>query len=420
MFNRIWQTGIPWLRKRYVFNVYLLLGSLSIVVATTIFTIKVSKSVERQSFLTTQLLSGVASRLFSAQNIEEIMPIIEIINENEVPFIMTDNSGRPVMWNASVIGIPLPDYQVLSNKELNNSKNPIILEILSLAEAYDMQQEPFAIVDEGGKRLGTLHYGRSALSQRLRIMPYLELMVMALFFLLIVWALQNRKNAQQQALFAGMAKETAHQLGTPLTSIMGWLALLEDKVGKNQEVMIELNRDVDRLSMISARFSQIGSMPQLHDEDLNLLVDESVEYFQKRLPHLGGRVQLRREGRATVAVLYNRDLLGWVLENLIKNGIDALIDGKGTITVRIDDDDSGGVRIQVSDTGRGIPSRVGNKIFEPGFTTKKRGWGMGLALVKRIVTDYHQGRITVESTSSHGTTFQVLLPAAESAGFETS
>lgn len=410
MLTKIWQTGIPWLRKRYIFNIYLLVGSVSIVIATTIFTFKVAKSVERQSFLTTKLLSGVASRLFEAQSVEDVLPIIEIINENEVPFIMTDNAGRPLMWNAQVIGIPLPKYQILLKERVNKTSNPVILEILSLAAKYDMEQEPFAIVDEHGVRLGTLHYGRSALSQRLRIMPYLELLVMALFFLLILWALQNKKDAQQQALFAGMAKETAHQLGTPLTSIMGWLALLEDKVGKNQEVMVELNRDVDRLSMISARFSQIGSLPKLTDTDLNALVDESVEYFQKRLPHLGGRVQLRREGQGTQMVSFNRDLMGWVLENLIKNGIDALIDGKGTITVRVDDNPSGGLNILVSDTGKGIPARVGNKIFEPGFTTKKRGWGMGLALVKRIVTQYHGGRISVESTSGHGTTFQVVLP----------
>ncbi len=413
MFTKIRHIGVPWLRKRYIFNIYLLVGSLSIVVATTVFTIRVSKSVERQSFLTTQLLSGVASRLVTSQNLEDVLPIIEIINENEVPFILTDNSGRPFLWNSPVIGIPLPDYQILQRENANSSSNPVIIEILSLAAAYDQAQEPFAIVDEEGVRQGTLHYGRSALSQRLRIMPYLELMVMALFFLLILWALQSKKDAEQQALFAGMAKETAHQLGTPLTSIMGWLALLEDKVGKGQEVMVELNRDVDRLGMISNRFSHIGSLPKLEDRDLNDLVDESVEYFQKRLPHLGGRVQLRREGRGQAPVRFNRDLLGWVLENLIKNGIDALIDGKGTITVRVDDHEDGGLQILVSDTGRGIPARVRNKIFEPGFTTKKRGWGMGLALVKRIVTDYHQGRIGIQSTSSHGTTLQVVFPPTE-------
>jgi len=398
------------LSGRYLFNIYLLLGSIGIVVITTVFTFRVSKSVERQSFLTTQLLSGVASRLFTAENLEQVLPIIEIINENEVPIILTDNAGRPVMWNTPVIGIPLPDYQILLRENMSSPSNPIVLEILSLAAAYDQEQQPFAVFNEEGARLGTLHYGRSALSQRLRVMPYLELMVMALFFLIILWALQSKKDAQQQALFAGMAKETAHQLGTPLTSIMGWLALLEDRVGKKDDVIVELNRDVDQLSMISARFSQIGSLPKLEDTNLEGVIGDIVEYFQRRLPHLGGRVHLRQDGTVTNNVAFNRDLLGWVLENLIKNGIDALVDGKGTITVRLDDSPDGGAYIYVSDTGRGIAARDRNNIFEPGYTTKKRGWGMGLALVKRIVTQYHGGQVKVESTSQHGTTFQVSLP----------
>jgi signal transduction histidine kinase len=311
-----------------------------------------------------------------------------------------------------VIGIPLPEYQVLFQENMSKPSNPVILEILSLAAAYDQDQQPFAIFNPEGNRVGTLHFGRSALSQRLRIMPYLELMVMALFFLVILWALQSQKDAQQKALFAGMAKETAHQLGTPLTSILGWLALLEERLDPKDEVIVELNRDVDRLGMISARFSQIGSLPKLEDTDLTAVVDETIQYFQNRLPQLGGRVQLRREGEASNPVIFNRDLLGWVLENLIKNGIDALIEGKGTITIMLEDLSGGGVALRVSDTGKGIPAREGNKIFEPGFTTKKRGWGLGLALVKRIATQYHNGKIRIESTSQHGTTFLVTLPPA--------
>ncbi|MFT5233164.1 MAG: signal transduction histidine kinase, partial [Candidatus Krumholzibacteriia bacterium] len=257
------------------------------------------------------------------------------------------------------------------------------------------------------------HYGRSALSQRLRIMPYLELMVMALFFLIILWALQNKKEAQQKALFAGMAKETAHQLGTPLTSIMGWVAILSDKIGENDDVVVELNRDVDRLSMISARFSQIGSMPKLSGEHLVDVVEDTVNYFQRRLPHHGGRVQLYSEGTITQVVAFNRDLIGWVLENLIKNGIDALVDGKGTITVKVQDNPDGGILLSVADTGKGIPARDHSKVFEPGYTTKKRGWGIGLALVKRIVTQYHGGKIWVADSSSHGTTFMVALPSKD-------
>jgi two-component system, sporulation sensor kinase D len=405
--GRVWK-----IRRQDLFNIYLLLGGLSIVVATTVFTYRMAKSVEKQSFLATQLISGVASLLLENKPLEEVRPVVTMINTIEVPIIISDNKGRPLLWNEPVIGIPLPDYQVLFQENMSKPSSPVIIEILSLAAAYDQDQEPFAIFNQDGRRVGTLHYGRSALSQRLRIMPYLELMVMALFFLVILYALQSKKDAQQKALFAGMAKETAHQLGTPLTSIMGWLALLEERLEKNDEVVLELNRDVDRLSMISARFSQIGSLPKLNDTDLVGVVDETINYFQKRLPNLGGRVQLRREGDSSNSVIFNRDLLGWVLENLIKTGIDALIEGKGTITVALEDLSDGGVALRVSDTGKGIPAREGNKIFEPGFTTKKRGWGMGLALVKRIATQYHNGKIRIESTSQHGTTFLVTLPPA--------
>jgi two-component system, sporulation sensor kinase D len=413
MIMALWQTLFGKIRKQDLFNIYLLLGSLSIVVATTVFTIRMSKSVEKQSFLATQLISGVASLLFENKPLEEVAPVVSMINNIEVPLILSDNAGRPIMWNEPVIGIPLPDYQVLFQENMSKPSNPVILEILSLAAAYDQDQQPFAIFSQDGKRVGTLHYGRSALSQRLQIMPYLELMVMALFFLVILWALQSKKDAQQKALFAGMAKETAHQLGTPLTSIMGWLALLEERLDPKDEVIVELNRDVDRLSMISARFSQIGSMPKLEDTNLVEVVDQTIQYFQIRLPHLGGRVQLRREGDALNAVVFNRDLLGWVLENLIKNGIDALSEGKGTITIILEDLTDGGVALRVADTGKGIPAREGNKVFEPGFTTKKRGWGLGLALVKRIATQYHNGKIRIESTGQHGTTFLVTLPPAE-------
>ena len=404
------------LRKRHLFNLYLLVGGVSIVVATTIFTLRISKSVENQSYQTTRLFSNLASRLLDPENLEDVRPVIDIINEIEVPFVITTKAGRPVLWNEPVIGIPMPS----SNKQLisddpNKPRNPLVREILSLAAQYDQDQEPFAIITPEGERLGTLHYGQSDLSQRVRWMPYIELAIMALFFLVILWALQNQKEAQQKALFAGMAKETAHQLGTPLTSIMGWVALLEDRLGKTDDVLTELNRDVNRLGMVSARFSQIGSMPKLEDTDINTVVDDAVDYFQRRLPHFGGRVELRREGHSLTPLRFNEDLFGWVLENLIKNGIDALKDGKGTISIKLDDLPGGGVWVQVNDTGIGIPSRVGNRIFEPGFTTKKRGWGMGLALVKRIITQYHGGRIRIESTGPHGTTIGLYLPPADKA-----
>jgi signal transduction histidine kinase len=402
------------LKRRHLFNLYLLVGSVSIVVAITVYTIRIAQNVERQSYLTTQLFSGLASRLLLSDDIIDKQQVIQIINEIEVPLIITDNAGRPLLWNEPVIGVPVPDYMQLLREDPAAPSHPDVVKILGLVEQFDLNQQPFAIVTADGQRLGTLHYGKSDLSQQIRWMPYLELMIMALFFLLILWALQAKRDAEQQALFAGMAKETAHQLGTPLTSVMGWLTILREKVGPDDEVMGELEHDVDRLGKISARFSQIGSLPKLEDHDLMAVVDDTILYFQRRLPHLGGRVELRREGAVANKSRFNRELMEWVLENLIKNGIDALKEGKGTITVKVANRPDGGVSLRVSDTGCGVPAGVGNKIFAPGVTTKERGWGMGWALVKRIVTQYHRGRIRLTDTGPHGTTIVIDLPGEES------
>jgi len=406
--------GLLGLRRRQLFTLYLLVGSVLIVAGITLYTVRVVQSVERQSQLTTELFSGMASRLLLAGDSQEIVQVINIINEIEVPFIITDNAGRPILWNAAVVGVPMvDDFEALQAQDPRNPTLPAVARILQMTRVLDQRHEPYAIYAPGGQRLGTLHYGASELSQEIQIMPYLELAVMVLFFLVLLWGLEVKKENDTSLLFAGMAKETAHQLGTPLTSIMGWLAILQDRLGPGDEVMQELERDVERLRKTSARFSQIGSKPQLEDHDLTAVVEDTITYFQRRLPHLGGRVELLREGTITQPVRFNRELMQWVVENLVRNGIDALKEGQGTITIRLDDVPGGGVEIRVSDTGGGIPSRVRGRVFDPGFTTKKRGWGMGLALVKRIVTQYHGGRIRVETTGPQGTTFAISLPGEE-------
>jgi signal transduction histidine kinase len=241
-------------------------------------------------------------------------------------------------------------------------------------------------------------------------MPYLELLLLAAFFLLIVWALRMKQESDQQRLLAGMAKETAHQLGTPLTAVLGWLEHLRDRLGGDDDVVRELDRDVTRLRKVSERFSQIGSRPRLDEEDLPTVVAGTLAYFQRRLPQLGGKVELRFENALRNRCRFNRELMEWVLENLIKNGIDALKDGEGTIVVGLADGPGADVALRVSDTGCGIPASQRGKIFEPGFTTKPHGWGMGLALVRRIVTQYHRGRIQVAASGARGTTFLITLP----------
>ncbi len=403
--------------KRRWFTLYVLAGSLVIFLLVSAAAFRIANRVERQARVSTWLLSHFASLHLASGDVGEgLRQVLETSRRLDVPFIVTDNQGRPLLWNGPVIGIPMPDDpEVLRRVDPRGRDNPPEIErILELVRRYDAQHEPFAITDPTtGRRLMTLHYGPSSLGREIRWLPYGELLLLAVFFLLIVWALRVKWEGDEQRLFAGMAKETAHQLGTPITSIMGWLALLKDRAGPDDQVLPELEQDVARLAKVSARFSQIGSRPQLEDTDLAGVVEATVAYFRRRLPHLEATVALRVEGRPTHRCRFNRDLLEWVLENLIKNGIDALKGRAGAITVALGDGPDGSVRIRVSDTGGGIAPEHRNRIFEPGYTTKSRGWGMGLALVRRIVVQYHGGRIAVERTGPDGTTFLITLPGEE-------
>ena len=406
--------GLFGLKRRQLFALYLLVGSVLIVVGITSYTLRITRDMEQQTRLITELVSGMASRTLFSGNLAEFAPVIELLNEAEIPLIVTDPAGRPIFWNSEITGIAgVDDYDLLMAQDPASPTDPRVAAAVAMAAELDRRAQPFAIFDSQGRRRGTLHYGQSALTDQVRILPFLELGVMVLFFLAILWGLQVKKQNDQNLLFAGMAKETAHQLGTPLTSIMGWLALLQERLPPGDETLLELERDVGRLSKVSTRFGQIGSQPRLDEQDLVAVVEETITYFRRRLPHLGGRVELRSEGAAGNPVAFNRDLVEWVLENLIKNAIDALEQGKGTVTVRLNDLPEGGVALRVRDTGRGIKPSHRVKIFEPGFSTKARGWGMGLALVKRIVTQYHGGRIRLESTGQHGTTFAITLPGKE-------
>jgi signal transduction histidine kinase len=406
--------GLFGLKRRHLFALYLAIGSVLIVVGITTYTLRVTRDMEDQTRLITELVSGMASRTLFAGDLENFRPVIGILNEIGIPLIVTDPSGRPIFWNSEVTGVPpVDDFELLMAQDPANPTDPRVAELVALVERLDDHVEPFALFDPQGRRRGTLHWGQSPLSDQIRMMPYLELAIMVLFFLAILWGLQVKKENDQNHLFAGMAKESAHQMGTPLTSIMGWLALLQDRLPEGDETLLELGKDVERLNKVSMRFGQIGSTPSLEDDDLVATVEDTITYFRRRLPHLGGRVQLRSEGAISHTVIFNRVLMEWVLENLIKNGIDALRDGKGTVTVRMADGPDGGVLLRVSDTGRGIKPSYRTKLFEPGISSKKRGWGMGLALVKRIVTQYHGGRIRVEHTGPQGTVFAVWLPGKD-------
>lgn len=255
-------------------------------------------------------------------------------------------------------------------------------------------------------QLGTLYYGNSPLINKIKYYPAVLILIILLFFLAIYFFYKTSKSAEQNKLWAGMAKETAHQIGTPLSSLVGWAEILKSE-DTNPSFIIEIEKDIDRLQTITDRFSKIGSVPNLERTDIVSETEKSYHYLKSRsskLIHFEIYVP-----ETEVFVKLNPQLYSWTIENLVKNGIDAM-KGQGTILVRVIPDPKR-VSIQIEDTGKGIPKNQFKRIFDPGFTTKKRGWGLGLSLAKRIIQDYHKGRIHVlKSIKNEGTTIEILLP----------
>ncbi|MBN9482051.1 MAG: histidine kinase [Bacteroidetes bacterium 43-93] len=250
-----------------------------------------------------------------------------------------------------------------------------------------------------------VYYGESYLLMQLRYYPYVQLTIIIIFLLIVVFAITSAQRSLQNQVWAGLSKETAHQLGTPLSSMEGWLQILHDADGDN-EAVAEMQKDLDRLKLIADRFSKVGSAPQLVEENLVSRMVNMVDYMQKRAP---SKVKIAvHTDTEEILVNMSGPLFDWVLENLIRNALDAM-DGKGNIDIRLTDQKQQ-VIIDVSDTGKGIPKYQVKKIFAPGFTTKKRGWGLGLSLAKRIVEQFHHGSLFVKQTEvGKGTTFRIIL-----------
>jgi signal transduction histidine kinase len=220
------------------------------------------------------------------------------------------------------------------------------------------------------------------------------------------------KLGEQRSIWVGMARETAHQLGTPLTSLLGWVQLLqaqEPAGGPRAQTYAEMQHDLDRLAKVSARFSKIGAKPELVPLDLGAVLRDTVAYIDRRIPHLGGNVHVECQIEPLPAVHANRELIEWAFENLLKNAVDA-VEQRGEIRVSAQAV-PGGVEIRIADTGRGIPPQLRARVFQPGYTTKRRGWGLGLALVQRIVEEYHDGQIGIEDNADkRGVCFVIRLP----------
>jgi signal transduction histidine kinase len=305
-----------------------------------------------------------------------------------VPVLVTDSTKTEILKKGNI------DSTVTSTPELLQAR------LARMAK----DNEPIEVELPGqGKQF--IFYEDSQILKQLRMFPVYQLILIGVFLLVSYLIFSTFRKAEQNQVWVGMAKETAHQLGTPLSSLMAWSALLEAQ-GVESSTIVELNKDIDRLNTITDRFSKIGSVPELHEENMTAVLKEAIDYLHTRVSR---RVIFSVDAAdESITAHLNKPLFGWVLENLVKNAIDAM-SGDGKLSFEVSEE-NGKVTIDITDTGNGIPKSNWNTVFEPGYTTKKRGWGLGLSLVKRIVEQYHGGKIYIKwSEPSKGTTFRIEL-----------
>ena len=297
---------------------------------------------------------------------------------------------------------------VYTDRNLNKTKVNSIKKIEKLVTAFSSEYKPIDI-RYGNEILATIYYGNSPIINKLKYYPAVLILIMFLFIAGVYLFYQTSKSSEQNKLWAGMAKETAHQIGTPLSSLVGWAEIFKTE-NVNQEYIKEMEKDIDRLETITDRFSKIGSIPKLIKSDLVAETKDAFAYLQRRSSKL---IEFKLDvPDEVIFVQLNAPLYSWTIENLVKNGIDAM-KGKGTISIAIKTN-AKHARIYVSDTGKGMPKQHFKKIFTPGFTSKKRGWGLGLSLARRIINEYHNGKIRVlKSHADKGTTIEISLKIDE-------
>ena len=319
----------------------------------------------------------------------------EIIKKVQFPVIYTDNLNNP-----------------LYSRNINQGKNKD--ELLDLIKKMDNGNEPIPIeyldVESNSKTvLGYLHFGDSILVQRLEWLPYLEIVIVLMFILVGFLGFNSIRENEKRQIWVGMARETAHQLGTPISALIGWIDRINIHPNESKKIAKEMRSDMMRLEQIADRFSQMGSQSPLEKLSVTNLIDKQVKYLKRRIPSIDKDTELEIKIIDDISIMGNSVLLGWVLENLIRNGIDSIRKDKGKVEISVEVINEFGC-INIKDNGSGIDKKDWKNIFKPGFSSKKRGWGLGLSLVQRIIEEIHNGSIAVKSSlANEGTIIQIKL-----------
>jgi signal transduction histidine kinase len=416
--------GSTWLRG------YVFLGSSILIAALFLYTHILAGRLERQVQAMSRVIADFcASVTLEALESERLRDVFRgVMRQIDFPVVITDEAGRPYAWRG--IGIA-PEAVTVEMSEALDPRNPPtegpLAEIMQITHALDQKNPPVPMVIAGSDQVvGYVHYGESQLLREIRWVPLIEVAAFFLFIALGFLGFRSAKISEQRFIWVGMAKETAHQLGTPISSLMGWIEVMKDRARPSpdggegvvlpralfDETVAEMEADLERLNKVAFRFSNVGSEPKRKLGDVVAVVGNTVEYVRRRLPRLGRGPVIEERYEEVPALNINAELIEWVIENLLVNAVNAVDKPDGRIQVVVERRrESETVEVQVTDNGRGIPPGDHRRIFQPGFTTKQRGWGLGLTLAKRIIEEYHGGRIWVkESHPGRGTTMAISFP----------
>ena len=442
------------MRLPTVLRGYLLIGSILLIGVVFLYTNNLIERLNAQAdFFSALLARFLATAAIPATQNDQVAEVVrQMTDQLEFPVVVTDAAGRPIGWTTHGTGIHPDSVTVEQQMNMDPAHPPPgpLTRLVTITRMMDRRHAPIPMQNpQTGSIEGYVHYGESGVIGELRWYPIAEIVAMFIFGLVGYWGFLTMKRSEQRSIWVGMAMETAHQLGTPVSSLLGWTELLRDRLGLAadaplpppialperatdppdaaetpadvvemeralaDEILYEMERDLERVQKVANRFGHIGSVPHLVDDDIVPLVHETVEYVRRRLPRLGLDVELRAEYQPVPPVSVNRELFSWAMENLLKNALDAIDDERHlVIDVSVSKrPESETVEVVVQDTGRGMTVAEQHRAFSPGYTTKSAGWGLGLTLVQRIVEEYHGGRVWIrESAPGVGTTFVMSFP----------
>ena len=368
----------------------------SLVIGLLAYTQLLVKNLREDNREIVRLYASLIANVAQEDNDQNLDFIFEnIIQKVKFPLIQTDTQNNVQMWKNLPENIDSEEqiYRFMSICDKNN--NPIAL-------TYENEKI-------GKITFGYLHYGDSALISKLQVWSYIEIMAIGFFIFLGFTGFSFIRNNEKKHIWVGMARETAHQLGTPVSALMGWVQWIKDHPKRINEIIPEMEIDLQRLEQINRRFSEMGSESVFEEFDLSIRIEKIIKYLNKRLPSLGKTVKLVNDIQPGIIIIANGSLLAWSIENIIKNSIDSIEERRGEISISLKKE-SNEIKIRIKDNGKGIPKKDWKNIFRPGFSTKKTGWGLGLSLANRIIEDIHKGHLKVlNSTINKGTIIEISL-----------